>query len=97
MSRELQALLEAFDHLPAEEKHAFAEEVLRRSLPFDSGTLSDEEIGSASAAALGMPRPTAGTQKNARRDGGPHFAPRAKASASVASRSRTSSMRAGSR
>jgi hypothetical protein len=50
MSRELQALLEAFDHLPAEEKRAFTEEVLRRSLPFDSGPLADEEIGNASDA-----------------------------------------------
>jgi len=50
MSRETQALLEAFDHLPAEEKRAFAQEVLRRSLPFDSGQLSDEEIGAASDA-----------------------------------------------
>jgi hypothetical protein len=42
--------LEAFEHLPAEEKRAFTEEVLRRSLPFDSGALEDEEINSASAA-----------------------------------------------
>jgi hypothetical protein len=42
MSRETQALLEAFDDLPAEEKRAFTEEVLRRSLPFDSGPLADE-------------------------------------------------------
>jgi len=50
MSRETRALLEAFDHLPAEEKRAFAAEVLRRSLPFDSDPLADEEIGAASAA-----------------------------------------------
>jgi len=50
MSRETQALLEAFEHLPAEEKRAFTEEVLRRSLPFDSGSLADEEIGAASGA-----------------------------------------------
>ena len=50
MSRETQALLDAFDHLPAEEKRAFTEAVLRRSLPFDSGPLADEEIGAASAA-----------------------------------------------
>ena len=42
--------LEAFEHLPAEEKRVFAEEVLRRSLPFDSGPLADEEITAASAA-----------------------------------------------
>jgi hypothetical protein len=50
MSRDTQALLEAFEHLPAEEKRAFTEELLRRSLPFDSGPLEDEEIGAASTA-----------------------------------------------
>jgi hypothetical protein len=54
MSHETQALLEAFEHLPAEEKRAFTEEVLRRSLPFDSGPLADEEIGAASAALFGF-------------------------------------------
>ena len=48
MSRETQALLEAFEHLPPAEKRAFTDEVLRRSLPFDSGALADEEIGAAS-------------------------------------------------
>ena len=37
-------------HLPAEEKRAFTEEVLRRSLPFESGPLADEEIGASSDA-----------------------------------------------
>jgi len=50
MSRDTEALLDAFEHLPVEEKRAFAQEVLRRSLPFDSGPLEDEEIGAASAA-----------------------------------------------
>ena len=50
MTREAEALLEAYEHLPATEKRAFAEEVLRRSLPFDSGPLADEEVGAASAA-----------------------------------------------
>ena len=50
MSSETQALLEAFEHLPSEEKRAFTQEVLRRSLPFDSGPLDDEELGAASAA-----------------------------------------------
>jgi hypothetical protein len=49
MTRETTALLDAFEHLPSEEKRAFTEEVLRRSLPFDSGPLQDEEIGAASA------------------------------------------------
>lgn len=52
MSRETQALLEAFEHLPAEERRAFTDEVLRRSLPFDSGPLEDQEIGAASTALL---------------------------------------------
>ncbi len=50
MTREATALLEAFETLPAEEKRAFADEILRRSVPFDSGPLADEEIGAASAA-----------------------------------------------
>jgi hypothetical protein len=50
MSHETQALLEAFEHLSEGEKRAFTEEVLRRSLPFDSGPLADEELGAASAA-----------------------------------------------
>ena len=50
MSRDTEALLDAFEHLPVEEKRAFTQEVLRRSLSFDSGPLEDEEIGAASAA-----------------------------------------------
>lgn len=50
MSSETQALLDAFEHLPAEEKRAFTQEVLRRSLPFDSGPLEDQEIEAASVA-----------------------------------------------
>jgi len=50
MSRDTKALLDAFERLPVEEKRAFTQEVLRRSLPFDSGPLEDEEIGAASAA-----------------------------------------------
>ena len=41
-------LLEAFEALPDEEKRTFAHEVLRRSLPYDSGPLEDLEIGRAS-------------------------------------------------
>jgi hypothetical protein len=51
MSRETKVLLGAFEHLPAVEKRIFTDEVMRRSLPFDSGPLADEEIG-ASAEAL---------------------------------------------
>ena len=50
MGRDIQALLEAFEQLPAEEKRAFADQILRRSLPWDSGPLADEEIGAASEA-----------------------------------------------
>lgn len=50
MTRETTVLLEAFESLPAEERRAFAQEVLRRSLPFDSGPLADEEIGAAASA-----------------------------------------------
>ena len=49
MSGKTQALLDAFEHLPAEERKLFAQEILRRSLPFDSGPLSDQEIGGASS------------------------------------------------
>ena len=48
MRRDTEALLDAFEHLAVEEKRTFAQEVLRRSLPFDSGPLDDEEIGTAS-------------------------------------------------
>jgi hypothetical protein len=50
MTRETTSLLDAFEHLAAEEKRAFTEAVLRRSLPFDSGVLDDEEIGDVSGA-----------------------------------------------
>lgn len=49
MSKQAVKLLEAFEALPPRDKQAFAVEVLRRTreLPFDSGPLSDEEIGEA--------------------------------------------------
>lgn len=49
MSRRAVQLLQAFEALPPDDKQAFAVEVLRRTreLPFDSGPLSDEEIGDA--------------------------------------------------
>jgi hypothetical protein len=50
MSRESEALLDAFELLPMEEKRAFTQDLLRGSLPFDSGRLEDEETGAASAA-----------------------------------------------
>jgi hypothetical protein len=50
MTRQTAVLLGAFETLPVAEKRAFTDEILRRSLPFDSGPLADEEIGAASAA-----------------------------------------------
>ena len=50
MSSRAAQLLEAFEALPDEGKRSFAGEVLRRSLPFDSGPLEDEEIGKAAEA-----------------------------------------------
>lgn len=47
MKRETVALLEVFEGLPAEEKRALADEILRRSLPFDSGPVTDQEITAA--------------------------------------------------
>jgi hypothetical protein len=52
MSKHANALLEAFEALPPEERQEFAVEVLRRTrdLPFDSGPITDEEIGEAGRA-----------------------------------------------
>lgn len=49
MSKHAVELLEAFEALPLADKQAFAVEVLRRTrqLPFDSGPITDEEIGEA--------------------------------------------------
>jgi len=52
MSKQAAQLLEAFEALPVDDKQAFAVEVLRRTreLPFDSGPITDEEIGEAGKA-----------------------------------------------
>jgi hypothetical protein len=52
MSKETVDLLKAFEALPTDDKQAFAVDVLRRTrdIPFDSGPLSDEEIGEAGRA-----------------------------------------------
>jgi hypothetical protein len=47
MSSQTCQLLEAFEALPAEEKRIFTAEFLRRTIPFDSGPLDDEETSSA--------------------------------------------------
>lgn len=49
MTRETKALLDAFETLPETERRVFADEIIRRLLPFDSGPISDEEIGAASS------------------------------------------------
>ena len=54
MSQETTALLEAFDALPADEKRAFTVEFLRRTLPFDSGPLDDEETAQATRSLFAM-------------------------------------------
>jgi hypothetical protein len=47
MSDKTAQLLEAFAELPDDEKRASTVEFLRRSLPFDSGPLEDEETAQA--------------------------------------------------
>jgi hypothetical protein len=49
MSKQAVELLNAFEALPPDDKQAFAIEVLRRTREssFDSGSVSDEEIGGA--------------------------------------------------
>ena len=56
MSRHSVQLLEAFEALPPGDKQAFAVEVLRRTreLPFDSGPLTDEEIGEGGRALFAV-------------------------------------------
>lgn len=52
MTQETKALLEAFELLSTEEKQVFVRIILRRSLPFDSGPISDEEIAAASSRLI---------------------------------------------
>ena len=56
MSKQAGELLEAFDALPVGDKQAFAVEILRRTrdLPFESGPITDEEIGEAGKALFGL-------------------------------------------
>ncbi len=62
MSKQAVELLEAFDALPPDDKQAFAVEILRRTreLPFDSGPITDEEIGEAGKALVGFLDPRDG-------------------------------------
>lgn len=56
MSKHAVELLEAFEALPPADKQSFAIEVLRRTrdLPFDSGPISNEEIGDAGRSLFGF-------------------------------------------
>jgi hypothetical protein len=47
MSTQTAELLEAFEALPPDEKRVFTVEFLRRTIPFDSGSLDDEETARA--------------------------------------------------
>lgn len=52
MSDQTVELLDAFEALPEEEKRRFTAEFLRRALPFNSGSLDDEETAAAADALL---------------------------------------------
>lgn len=54
MSSHATELLQAFEALPEEEKRAFAAEVLRRALPFESGPLEDDETAHAADQLFAM-------------------------------------------
>ena len=48
--------LDAFDALPSDDEQAFVVEIMRRTreLPFDSGPITDEEIGEAGKALFAL-------------------------------------------
>ena len=52
MGKNAAHLLEVFETLPPSDKQAFAIEILRRTreVPFDSGPVTDEEIGETGRA-----------------------------------------------
>ncbi|HTP86350.1 MAG TPA: hypothetical protein VMJ34_05355 [Bryobacteraceae bacterium] len=56
MGKHAVELLQAFEALPPDDKQAFAVEVLRRTrdLPFDSGPITDEEIGESGRALFAL-------------------------------------------
>ena len=47
MSAETAQLLAAFEALPVPEKQVFVKELFRRLPPYDSGTLTDDEVALA--------------------------------------------------
>jgi hypothetical protein len=56
MSEQTIQLLDAFESLPSGDKQAFLMEIMRRTreLPFDSGPITDEEIGEAGGAVFAL-------------------------------------------
>ncbi len=54
MRRQTSQLLAEFEALPEEEKRIFTAEFLRRSIPFDSGVLDDEETAYAADRLLAL-------------------------------------------
>jgi len=54
MSRQTTQLLEAFEALPEEEKRIFTAEFLRRTIPFDSGPLDDQETAQAADELMAL-------------------------------------------
>jgi hypothetical protein len=54
MSRQTAELLRAFEALPPDEKRVFTVEVLRRAVPFDSGSLDDEETAHAADSLFAL-------------------------------------------
>ena len=61
MSEQTAQLLDAFEALPSDDKQAFAVEIMpteimrrTRELPFDSGPITDEEIGEAGKAMFAL-------------------------------------------
>ena len=56
MSQQTAQLLDAFDSLPFGDKQTFVVEIMRRTRewPFDSGAITDEEIGEAGKAVFAL-------------------------------------------
>jgi len=56
VSEQTLQLLNAFDALPSGDKQAFVVEIMRRAreLPFDSGPITDEEIGEAGKSIFAL-------------------------------------------
>jgi hypothetical protein len=54
MSRQAAELPGAFEALAPEEKRIFTAEFLRRAVPFDSGSLDDEETAQAADSLFGL-------------------------------------------